>query len=319
MSETVGQCERCDTPIERGDLRCSICASTVPAGSTATSKARVTVQVLRCAGCGAAISYDPDHQAPACSFCASVLEIETLEDPPEQTEGWLPFTVSQSEARHSLQRWLGSLGWFRPDDLRSESRLESLRPLLWVGWVFDAHARVSWAGDSNAGSRRSAWAPHSGQSEMIFDDVLVSASRGLTDEEVDALAPSYDLATRRSEPADNEDATIERFDVQRSQARNRVIDAVHDYSLARADEEIPGTRSRKLKVAVLLRSLDTRRLSFPAWVLAYRYDGRLFRAVISGQDASTLHGSAPYSLAKILLVVAAALAVVAGIVLTMAS
>ena len=56
---------------------------------------------------------------------------------------------------------------------------------------------MSWSGDSNAGSRRSSWAPHAGQNRMIFDDILVSASRGLTDQEIQATAPGCDITRLR--------------------------------------------------------------------------------------------------------------------------
>jgi len=39
----------------------------------------------------------------------------------------------------------------------------------------------------------------------------------------------------------------------------------------------------------------TLRYAFPAYVIAYRYRGRLFRTVISGQDPTRILGRAPYS------------------------
>jgi hypothetical protein len=75
---------------------------------------------------------------------------------------------------------------------------------------------------------------------------------------------------------------------------------------------IPGIRFRNVHTAVLHRRLETRRCSFPAWVLAYRYRDRLFRTVISGQDAGCIVGDAPYSKLKIAAAIAAgALAVMA--------
>jgi len=71
---------------------------------------------------------------------------------------------------------------------------------------------------------------------------------------------------------------------------------------------------------VILRKLVTRRYSFPAYVLAYRYQDRLYRVVICGQDARRVIGSAPYSIPKIILVVAgaaAALLAVAGLVMSL--
>lgn len=301
MTSAIENCERCESPLETGDLRCSICGQASPADRPHAEK--LTVQILRCKGCGAATAYDIEHQAPSCTFCDSVVEVETVEDPMEQSQGYLPFTTGQDEARKAMRHWLSSLGWFRPSDLTTSARLEQLKPLWWVGWVFDAESEVSWAADSNAGSRRSAWAPHSGQVNMTFDDILVSASRGLSDAEVSAICPGCDLSTIRDEPEGAQNATIEQFDLQRSQARQQIISAIQTIAAQRVEQnEIPGSRFRKTSVSVVLRKLITRRISLPAWVLAYRYKGRLYRMVICGQDASYVTGTAPYSVAKIIIV-----------------
>ncbi len=52
-------------------------------------------------------------------------------------------------------------------------------------------------------------------------------------------------------------------------------------------------------MATLLRGLNTRRLAFPAYIMAYSYRKRLYRAVISGQNADTMTASAPLSLVEI--------------------
>lgn len=301
MKTSTAHCERCETPLEGGDLRCSICGQAAPQQSIA--REHVEVQILRCTGCGAAVAYDPEHQAPSCSFCGEVVELQTIEDPMEQSNGFLPFTVDRDDARRALRNWLGTLGWFRPSDLKSAARLEQLRPLWWVGWLFDAEALVSWSGDSNVDSRRSSWAPHAGQVAMNFDDILVSASRGLTDQEVQSTGPGYDLRTAREEPLGAEDATIEQFDLQRSQARYEIVKAIQVIASDRVrTQQIPGSRHRNVNASVLLRALVTRRLSFPAWVLAYRYKNRLYRVVVCGQDGMHVAGDAPLSFAKILLV-----------------
>ncbi|TWU13194.1 hypothetical protein CA54_20260 [Symmachiella macrocystis] len=316
--ETTTLCERCETPLESGDLRCSICGQAAPLREEL--RRDVAVQILRCTGCGAAVAYDPAHQAPACSFCGAVMQVETQEDPLEQSQGYLPFTVDQDQARKSLRHWLGTLGWFRPDSLKSAAKIEELTPIWWVGWVFDAEAHVCWAGDSNVDAGRSAWAPHAGETAMNFDDILVSASRGLTKQEVDVVAPGCDLSSVVDQPQGPAGATIEQFDLQRSQARQQIVYTIRQLADSRAaNEHIPGTNSRNVKASVILRKLVTRRYSFPAYVLAYRYQDRLYRVVICGQDARRLTGSAPYSIPKILLAAAAAAAallVVAGIVLS---
>ena len=313
-----GECDSCGTPLERGDLRCAICGKAAPVLNVSVSNAE-TIKILRCTGCGAAVAYDPEKQAPSCSFCDSVFEVETIEDPMEQTEGYLPFTVAPDEARAQLQKWLSSLGWFRPSDLSSSARVQELKPLWWVAWVFDADARISWAADSNQGSRRSAWAPHAGTTEVVFDDILASASRGLNAREVGALSSGYDLGSAKDNPENAEDATIERFDVQRSQARKQVTDALEQMAqLHVKGSQIPGTRFRNLHVSLVLQNLVTRRLSFPAYVMAYRYRGQLYRLVINGQDKTLLSGNAPYSMAKIAGVVGAVLGILILVLLMVA-
>ncbi len=299
------RCSRCASPLGAGDLRCPICSLASPAVAVA-DRPDLAVEVLRCSGCGAAAEYDVAAGAPACPFCGSVQAVEVPEDPLEAAESFVPFTVDRPRAEAALARWLGGLGWFRPSDLRAASRVESIRPLWWVGWAFDAEATVSWAADSDAGAGRADWAPHAGRQEMVFDGILVSASRGLTDAETSALEPGYRLDSARPDhdgaPAG---VAVEAYDVPRSTARQRVLAAIEQLAGQRLTAGvIPGSRFRHVRTSILLRGLVTRRLALPAWVLAYRYRDRLHRVVISGQDDARLLGTAPYSPAKIAAAVA---------------
>jgi hypothetical protein len=185
-------CGRCESPVEIDDLRCPVCRHAAPAVARPDG-AETSVEILRCDGCGAAVSYDVRARAPKCAFCGSQTRVEVPEDPIEQTEFFLPFTVDRATAESAYRRWLGGLGWFRPRDLVAASSLESVKPLWWVGWVFDSDATVSWTADSNAGARRADWAPHAGETGIEYRNVVVSASRGLTFEETDHLVSSYDI------------------------------------------------------------------------------------------------------------------------------
>lgn len=305
MTPASGVCGRCASPLERDDLRCPICSAAVP-DAAGEDLERTAVEVLRCEGCGAAVSYDIRARAPACAFCGSVMHVEAPDDPPEEIEFHLPFTVGRSEAEARYREWLRGLGWFRPSDLGSASRLESLTPLWWVGWVVDAEADVTWAADSDAGALRADWAPHGGSSALALDALVASASRGLSGSETDRLISSYDLRTARDEPPDHvPGATVEQFDLPRSSARKRVAGFIQRLVERRLEKEsIPGTRFRNVHASVVLRRLVTRRFAFPSYVLAYRYRSSLYRVVLSGQDPGCVVGTAPYSTAKILALIA---------------
>lgn len=305
----ISNCGRCKAQVEHGDLRCAVCAWTVP--HRGDDVAEQAMKVFRCKGCGAAMAWSAEKKAVACAFCGEATALEQIEDPVEQTEAWLPFAVDQGHAHNALKAWLKNLGWFRPSDLATASTVAEIKAIWWPAWIFDARARVTWAADSNAGSGRSAWAPHSGDTEIAFERILIGASRGLEDKEMTALASAYDLGPSTSNPTRDDSVLEETFDVQRTAARERVARACEAIAAERVKNgHIPGTSFRKIKVSLVLSELLTRRVALPAWILAYRYGGKLYRVVIHGQDAKTVTGSAPRSVWKILGAIAAALAVI---------
>jgi hypothetical protein len=273
-------------------------------------------RVVRCDNCGASLEYSAEVKAPRCAYCASVMHVETTADPLEQAEAFLPFTVDAAEAQGALERFLSERRFFRPGDLASAAALHSLRPMWWPAWAFSAGARVSWAADSDAGSRRSRWAPHAGQVELTFREILVSASRGLTEDECERLEGHYRLGSAEGAPRGPEEAQVERFDVTRSGARRQILAAVEAEAREQVERShIPGRHFRNVHVAVVLSSLETKRYALPVYVLAYRYRDKLYRVVVHGQDASCVLGKAPVSVAKVVLVAGAVLLVLLALVL----
>lgn len=235
------------------------------------------------------------------------MHVEIPTDPPERASLRIDFVVAPQQAHAAMKAWLGTLGFFRPSDLASSAVLSGTTPLLFCVWMVDTEAQISFTADSDAGRGRSAWAPHSGQVSMPFRALMVPASRGLSAQECGRLAPGYDLrALRPIDPAPT-DVLMEQFDVQRSMARQRVTDALLETAAARLQQEriIPGSTFRNVKVAALLRGLSTRRVVLPAYVMAYQYRGKTYRAIVHGTDARLTFGTAPLSWRKILGVLAA--------------
>ena len=111
---------------------------------------------------------------------------------------------------------------------------------------------------------------------------------------------------------------IESFDVQRSAARRYIHDAIDLAAAADITSHIPGTRTRKVKVACLVEGQTTDRAALPAWVLAYRYRDSPYRAIVHGQRADIVFGTSPIDWGKVLRLVGGAVAViVAAIALAM--
>jgi len=309
MTATLSNCQRCGSASEAGDLRCPVCYLAIPHAAGDTGRG-TRVHIFRCPSCGPAMEYRTTVQAPQCAFCGSVLKLEEQIDPVEQTEQYLPFTLDRRAATETYRGWLSRQGFFQPSNLASAARPESLRALWWTGWIVSADAIVTWTLDSDAGARRAAWAPHAGELRTGFDHIVIPATRGLTPHECARLIPTYTVADSVNEPqSDGRDEVRERFDVSRSVARGRIVEAIRGLAEARIkDHEAPGTRFRNFHASIQLRGLRTRRVAFPAYAIAYRYGNRLYRTVISGQDSACVVGQTPISLVKVALFVALILA-----------
>lgn len=308
-------CARCESLVEEHDLRCAICALPVPIAADPRPE-RVHAKILRCEECGAATAFSPAHAAPACAFCNATTRVEQPVDPVEEAELHIPFSVPREAAEDSMRTWLAGRGYFAPPRLRDEAVLESLHPLAWAAWSVDATAAVAWTADSDEGARRSSWAPHAGYVSMRFDGMCVPASRGLALDECLALAPHYDLAAAVPVTAGAAaDETVESFDVQRSAARHLVHRAIETAARRRVATFIPGARHRNVHVACLVERQSTRRVALPAWVMAYRYRDRTYRAIVHGQRHGIVVGTSPKDWRTIGVLVASALALAIGVAL----
>jgi hypothetical protein len=314
-SGVFATCARCQGPLEHGDLRCAVCGLAAPHMEHAAPQQQV--QVLRCTECGAAVSYSAEAQAPKCRFCGAVTKLEQPTDPVDQADWIIPFAVTPDQAQTALRQWMSKLGFFTPGDLAQTAQVEGLHAIWWAGWIVKAFAWVSWAADSNADTWRSDWAPHAGVAQLPFNNLLVSASRGLNLDEARQLGPYTRLD--QAVPAQQaqlaqmgpQGTILEQFDTQRSAARAIISDAIESTSVEILKQgHIPGSRFRNVKVSVLLHALETRRVALPSFVLAYRYNNKSYRAVIHGQDASCVTGKSPISWAKVALVAGIVLAVV---------
>jgi hypothetical protein len=318
----VTACTRCRAALEDGDLRCAVCALPAPLADPRPADAAPRAQVLRCNECGAAVAFSAEAQAPRCGFCGATMAIEQPVDPVEAARLHLPFAVDRAAADAAVRGWLATRGWFAPRTLAGEAVLESLTPLSWAAWLVNAEALVAWTADSDAGAQRSAWAPHAGDASLAFRDIVVPASRGLREVEARLLIPYYNLAPMVAveraggAPGAMPGAMIERFDAQRSAARRHVQDRIEALAKVRIESRIPGRRYRNVHVACLLERLTTERIALPVWILAYRYRGNPYRAIVHGQRAEVVFGRSPVDWTKVgwLIAIAAAIAAIIALI-----
>lgn len=146
--------------------------------------------------------------------------------------------------------------------------------------------------------RKTRWRPAHGQRSDVYRDVLVCASQGLQGSLAERLA-SYEL--RRLVPYAEgylagfaAEAYAVELGAGHLRARQRLDATQHERCAAAVD----GDTHRNLTVRNRYSDETFRYALLPVWLATYRYQGRLYRFVVSGQTGEVI-GQAPYSYLKV--------------------
>lgn len=311
MPDILIKCGTCGAVLDEEDLFCPNCGAEAPKREgEAAPPAHVTTCNFTCKGCGASMSYDASAGTLRCPFCGSS-ELEKQPDAKEiSPQGVVPFAIKQDQAIAAMRQWLGSSIW-RPGDLSEQAAIVKMTPVYVPYWVFEAQTHTFWTADTSQTpvGARAGWYPLTGQHEGTYHGLLVGASGALTPAETMALCP-FDLAN--AVPPDKIDLTnsiYERFTVPRKYARPLANQGFEQLEAEACGKYVPGS-ARNLKVNVRITDLTSQPMLLPVWIMAYRYQDRVFRFVVNGQTGRVT-GQAPLSWRKIAVVVAIILLAVA--------
>jgi len=291
---------------------------------------------LECRTCGAALLVAPDHRTAECPYCASphVLERAPRPDRPRPALA-LGFTVDAERARRIARTWLTSRGPFAHPGLR-RAALENTRGIYLPAYLYSADVRAAYRAEigedylvtetvtSTDGKGHTTtsvqtrteteWFSFSGQRRTWEGEVLVSASRGLPNDELEAVEP-FDLRPlRRYAPAIVAGWLAEEPSVDHATC----LTTAREETLRRIQGEVegflPGDRQTDVQSRVRVERESAELILLPVWVLAVRYapDAAPLRLVINGQSGKTA-ARVPLSRARIALGILGALLLLAAV------
>ncbi len=309
MPDILIKCGTCGAVLDEEDLFCPNCGTEAPTreGESAPA-AHLTTHNFICRGCGASMSYDASAGALRCPFCGST-ELEKQPDAKEiAPQGIVPFVVTQEQAITAMRQWLGN-GFWRPGDLSQQAAVVKMTPVYVPYWVFQAQTHTFWTADTNRTppGARASWYPVTGNHDGNYSALLVGASGALSPAETDALCP-FDLSTAAPpEKIDLTNSIYERFTVPRKYARPLASQGFEQLEANSCRQYVPGSM-RNLKVNVRITDLTSQPMLVPVWIMAYRYQDRVFRFLANGQTGRVT-GQAPMSWRKI------AVAVIIGLLI----
>jgi predicted RNA-binding Zn-ribbon protein involved in translation (DUF1610 family) len=317
MTDLLEKCAVCGAVLDEEDLFCANCGTEAPdRRREAAAPTRTSTLNFTCAGCGAAMSYDASAKTLRCPFCGSEKLEENKDAKVLSPKFVVPFTVKKDEALGILRLWLGK-GIWRPGDLASSAVVTKLTAVYVPYWVFDARTYTYWTADTNQvpPGARASWYPVAGEHRGSYAGVLIGASSAFTPAETGAICP-FDLAKGvPPEQVDLDNIVVENFRVQRKYARPLAQAGLENLERQACARYVPGS-SRNVKVNVRIEGLSSEPVLVPVWTMAYQYRDKLYRFLINGQTGRC-SGQAPVSWRKILLLIAAILLAIIGILACM--
>lgn len=289
-----------------------------------------------CGQCGAGLAFDGVRTAH-CPYCDSPNFVERPPAPGQPDPEFVVTFVGDAEvARRAFDRWLGGRSMFADSALRN-AKVEDLKGIYVPSYLYSAVASTEYTaqigenytetqtytttvnGKSVTRTRtvtRTEYRPLAGRHVSYVNDVLVSASAGLANVELERVEPFDFRQMRHFTPALISGWIAEEFGRSLGECETTSRDEAVEVVGGKLKRFMPGDSFRDLawKTTVSWESLDP--ILVPVWVFAVRYrdDKDPLRVVINGQTGK-VSGKVPMAIWKILLAIGLALAVIAAIIM----
>jgi hypothetical protein len=283
---------------------------------------------MSCASCGANLVVEADRRTGRCPYCdaPSVVDRPASTDRPDPTFG-IGFVVDRHDAHRGLRSYLRGRRW-APGALRTATaeRVEGVYvPAYLYTASADSRYRAEIGEDYTVTEthkkgvrkvRKTEYRTLEGSHRCYVDGLVVTASSGLANAELEAIEPYDPAGLRRFTPAlvsgwTSEEPSLTRdasLELARAEARDQVGRKLHAF--------MPGDSHRGLQATISLGDEAMDLVLAPVWVCAVRWrkDRPPIRLLVNGQTG-TVAGDIPVSWTKVATAVGAGLALVALLIL----
>jgi len=270
-----------------------------------------------CPNCGASVSFPEGQLSDRCAFCEAPL-VRSAEENDEPVDLVAPFRLKQAQAAGRLKQSLSGR-YLAPEAVRNATDPEDLKGVLVPFWCYDATARSQY--DADVGIhwyetetytvtvngktetrtrqvRRTEWHSLSGSHVQVYNDHLVSGSKGLPEREANELEP-FDLGHARPfDPTLLAGLIAEKPSVDHAQARQTASEELAQRENKAIRAFLPGDECRNVHNQTETAVEDVRLVLLPVWVATYRHKDKVFRLLVNGQTGEVV-GDVPRSWAKI--------------------
>jgi hypothetical protein len=281
-----------------------------------------------CDGCGSVVVFEPPEVAGSCPFCgASIVAEPKAADPLIAPDGVLPVKVTKSAAQTEVQRWLATR-WFAPNALQRIAQPEGISGVYLPFWSYASDTRSQYVGergehyfeteyytetDSNGNTvqqSRQVQRTRSNEVSQNFNDLLIPATRAVSQRRLDALEP-WDLdALRPYEPAYLAGLKAQRYQIELADGFEKAKEVMEAQIREAVRQNIGGDEQRIESIQTEYAAVTFLHLLLPVWMAAYRFQAKIYQVLVNARTGE-VQGERPYSSVKIALFSAAILLVAA--------
>ena len=289
-------------------------------------------EAFSCPNCGAAVTIPEGHLGQSCAFCETPL-VRGTKDAQEPIDLVAPFRLTRAVAAGRLRGRLSGEFW-APEAVRKTADPEALDAILVPFWCYDATARSEYSGQvgiywyetqtytvvvngktqvRTRRVRRTEWHALSGTHVHTYTDHLVSGSRGLPEDEANALEP-FDLGLAQPYAPELISGLIaEQPSIDHDEARttaNQELASLENRTITRF---LPGDTAKGVTNTTATHVEDVRLVLLPVWIATFPHNGTVFRMLVNGQTGEVV-GDVPRSKTKIGCAIGCVLGVILGMI-----
>ena len=161
------------------------------------------------------------------------------------------------------------------------------------------------------------WQSSSGTVQHVFDDELVSASKGVNLKLLDQVEPFPTKELVHYAPHYVAGWTVEQYQVDLTSASQSARQKMEDQMENLCASQVPGDTYRNLDVDTRFSAQTFKHVLLPVYLLTYNYGAKTYHVLVNGVTGD-IAGERPYSAAKIFFLVIAIL-IAAGIFMLIAN
>jgi len=292
------------------------------------------VMTVKCQGCGAETTFDPNITSDRCAFCDTPLVQTRASRRLIKPQALLPFKIESQKATELFRTWKKKL-WFAPNAVKEHGRRESGLDGMYIPhWTYDTNTHTDYTGQrgeyyyvtetyttvENGKTvtrtrqvRKTRWYPAAGHVYNSFDDILVVASESLPRKYMKKLEP-WDL----EELAGYDDAFLsgfrsESYSINLEQGFEIACQYMEPTIEATIRRDIGGDEQRIFSKNTRYSDTTFKHILLPVWISSYRFKDKTYRFLVNARTGE-VQGERPWSWVKITLAVLAAAIVIAAII-----